>query len=235
MRIYILVDPLAFRPNVQNLIAPNEEAEAIHNNAYDDSSRPTDGVYRPPKLAPVPYSESALSKKKGRAAPVAKTLASLAVLDPELPYSESTSGLGGGDAVTKASSAVRARLDNVTRFEEENMTRLLMNKKEASKRRKDEGDIALGGMGGSSTRGGGLEEEFADVLKAVNRRKESRIGDGYEDLRQRGKKSDAFERSRSRKHGADDDETSSGGRDKKRGRFDRDVVRLKKKAAKGRR
>lgn len=227
---------MAFRPNIENLVAPNQDVEDQDNDNARRTSNPSDGVYRPPKLAPVPYSESALSgKKKTRDAPVAKTLSSLAVLDPSLPYSESTSGLGGGDAVSKASSAVRARLDNINRYEEENMTRILMNKKEAKRRNKDEGDIALGGMGGSATRGGGLEEEFADVLKSVHRRKESRIGDGYDELRQRGRKADAFERSRGRKHGVDgDEEVGSGTRARKRSRFSKDATRLKNKTAKRR-
>lgn len=228
-------DPLAFRPNIESLVAPNEDPELQNGNNIDGSFGPSDGIYRPPKLAPVPYSEAALSsKKKDRAAPVAKTLSSLTVLDASLPYSESTSGLGGGDAMTKASSAVRNRLDDITRYEEENMTRLLMNKKETKRRKKDEGDIALGGMGGSATRGGGLEEEFSDVLRAVHRRKESRIGDGYEELRQRGRKVDAFERSQSRKHAADNDEQTPNDRSGKRSRFSRDTTRLQNKAAKRR-
>lgn len=159
-----------------------------------------------------------------RAAPAAKALSSLAHLDPSMPHSESVSGLGGGN-LTK-SSAVRARLDDMTRFEEDNMTRLLLNKKETSRRNRDEGDIALGGMGGAYARGGGLEEEFDDILRGVGRSKTSKIGDGYEELRQRGKKADALSRSRTRKE-PDDHEGDSGGRERKRGKFDKDVKRRK--------
>lgn len=218
---------MAFRPNLQNL-APADEAD----EKYDHPTRDTnldDGIYRPPKVAPVPYNEVSGSKtKKTRAAPIAKTLSSLAHLDPEMPHSESVSGLGGGLA-TK-SSAVRARLEEMTRFEEENMTRMLLNKKESRRRLRDEADIALGGMGGAHARGGGLEEEFDDILKSVSRNKASKLGDGYEDLRKRSQKGDALSRSRARK--LPDDADEGGGRDRKRGKFDKDVMKMKRKGSK---
>lgn len=218
-------DPLAFRPNVQNLVAANH-AEDHDYAVREGSSR--DSVYRPPKLAPVPYTEPSTSSKTKtpRTAPVAKALTSLAHLDPSMPHSESISGLGGGNA-TK-SSAVRARLEEMTRFEEDNMARMLLNKKEAKRRKRDEADIALGGMGGARARGGGLEEEFEDVLRSASRSKGSKIGDGYEELRHRSKKADAFSRSRTRKE-PDDVDQNSGGRDRKRSKFDKDVVKMKRK------
>lgn len=224
-------DPLAFRPNVQNLIAPDTNTHHTHraadNDDYDPTLTDSTGVYRPPKLAPVPYTEGPSTKgKKTRAAPVASTLSSLAHLDPSMPHSESISGLGGGSA--QKSSVVRQRLDEMTRFEEDNMTRLLQNKKEASRRKRDEGDIALGGMGGGKARGGGLEEEFDDILKSVGRTKSSKVGDGYEELRQKGKKADVLSRSRTRK---EPDTEEDGGRDRKRGRFEKDVQRMKRKGS----
>ncbi|KAF9521072.1 hypothetical protein BS47DRAFT_1335153 [Hydnum rufescens UP504] len=211
-------DPLAFRPNLQNLVGSTEDGNKdVPDEANDSGSR--DGIYRPPKLAPVPYSETAPSKSKKRAPPVPTALASLTHLDPSAPHAESTSGLGGGSAATK--SVVKARLDRMVQFEEDNMTRLLLNKKDAKRRLRDESDIALGGMGGGLSRGGGFEDEFDDVLRAVNRTKSTRTGDGYEELRQRSKKMDVLSRSRTRKEPEDEG---------KRGRFEKEVRNSKRKA-----
>jgi U3 small nucleolar ribonucleoprotein protein LCP5 len=202
---------------------PSDDAE---DDKSDDGQRSDDGIYHPPKLAPVPYNEESAKSKKTRAAPVAKTLSSLAHLDPSMPYSESVSGLGGG-SVTK-SSVARTRLDEMTRYEEENMTRMLLNKKETKRRKRDEADIALGGMGGGRARGGGLEEEFDDVLKSVGRARASGTGDGYEELRHRSRKADALSRSRTRKEPED---TVDGGRDRKRSKFEKDVLKMKRKGS----
>ncbi|KAF8305550.1 hypothetical protein DL93DRAFT_2089486 [Clavulina sp. PMI_390] len=220
-------DPLAFRPNIENLVTGNT-GEDDDQSQSDNDAAANDGIYRPPKVAPMPYNEASGSKgKKARAAPIAKALSSLSHLDPSMPHSESVSGLGGGSA-TK-SSAVRARLEDMTRFEEENMTRLLLNKKESKRRRRDEEDIALGGMGGGRSRGGGLDDEFDDILKSVSRSRSSKLGDGYEDLRSRGKKVDALSRSRMRKQ--PDDEFGGGGRDRKRTKFAKDVMKVKRRAS----
>lgn len=229
-----MIDPLAFRPNVQNLVAPytstNGTAKSLDQN--DDQSYNNDGIYRPPKLAPVPYADpsasSASTSKKQRAAPIASTLSSLAHLDPSMPHSESTSGLGGGSGTQKA-SVVKQRLDEMTRFEEENMTRLMMKKKDANRRKRDEGDIALGGMGGGRARGGGLEEEFDDILRSVGRSRGGKVGDGYEELRAKSRKADSLTRSRVRK--ADDEGLDSGGRERKKGRFEKDVKNMKRKGS----
>lgn len=50
-----------------------------------------DGIYRPPKLAPMPYTESSGKDKRSRRAPIPTALSSLAQLDPSKPYLESTS------------------------------------------------------------------------------------------------------------------------------------------------
>lgn len=238
--ISCISDPLAFRPNIQNLAVLDQGEDDTHDYSMNRKSIPDDdGVYHPPKVAPVPYNEASSSsnsktKKSARSAPIAKALSSLAHLDPSMPHSESVSGLGGGGSETK-SSAVRARLDEITRFEEDNMTRMLLNKKESKKRLRDEADIALGGMGGGGRArvGGGLEEEFDDILKSVSRSKSSKFGDGYEDLRHRSKKEDAFSRSRTRKQPDDDMDADAdvGGRGTKRSKFERDVSKVKKKRA----
>ncbi|KAI0806928.1 hypothetical protein C8Q74DRAFT_1312917 [Fomes fomentarius] len=208
----IVNDPLAFRPNPQALLDQDSGSEDGDGGSAQGDDR--DGIYRPPKLAPVPYTESRKSKDKTRRAPIPSGLANLAHLDPSMPYMESTSGLGS----TPALSSGRAReLKRMTQFEEENFTRLVMKKKVARQRALDEADIALGGR-------------FGDILKSVGRSKQGVMGDGYEELRQRGKKEGVLARSRARsREDAFDDLGEDGPRQRKRSRFEREV-----KAAKNR-
>lgn len=124
----------------------------------------------------------------------------------------------------------------MTEFEEENFTRLMMNKKEAQRRRQDEADLALGGTGSSHRRrrGRGLEDEFEDVLRSVGRTRAGGIGDGYEELRQKGKKADALSRSRTRVR-EDGEDGEDEVRQVKRSRFQKERRALGRKTAKARR
>lgn len=103
------------------------------------------------------------------------------------------------------------------------MTRLVMKKKDEKKRRADEADIALGGLGAGGRRGGGFEEEFGDVLRSVSRSQRGVVGDGYEELRKRGKKEDALSRSRGRTRDDAFSEVDDGPRERKKSRFDKAV------------
>lgn len=254
-------DPLAFRPNPQNLMggdeaSDNEEQDTIHhggrgrdrntettNNNWEDNGYSKDGIYHPPRLAPVPYTE-ARKDKKARRLPVPTALSTLQ--DPSRPHVESTSGLGSMPAL----QSNRAReIQRINEFEEENFTRVIMKKKDAKRRLRDEEDIALGGSGaagggGGKTRrrGGGLEDEFGDVLRSVGRTKMGVVGDGYEELRKKGKKEDVLERSRGRMRDGppvrsrddafgQDDEAP---RRKKRTRFEGEMKAAKKKLNRGR-
>jgi len=185
-------DLLAFRPNIQDFVTSGTGDDAAHDAQEIDTN---EGVYRPPKLAPVPYLETAPKDRTKRKVPLPTALDALVHFDPSAPFSESTSGLGGGTATSH--SVVHARLDHMTKYEEDHMMRLVLNKKEAKRRKQDETNIALGGMGGTG-RGGELQDEFADILKSVNRKRGAKIGDGYEELRQRGKRANAFARSQMR-------------------------------------
>lgn len=227
----ICLDPLAFRPNPRALMNADTSGEEDEGEAERDARQ--DGIYRPPKLAPMPYTESSGKDKRSRRAPVPTTLSSLAHLDPSKPHVESTSGLG----VVPTMQSARAReIQRMTEFEEENFTRLVLKKKDEKRRRKDEEDIALGGTGGLSgrRRGGGFEDEFADVLKSAGRDRRSAIGDGYEELRTKGRHAGALTRARSRSEvdDAHDDEPIH----RKRSRFEKEVrVSKKRIAAKNRR
>ena len=230
-------DPLAFRPNPQALMNAGSESE--DEGDADAPADTRDGVYRPPKLDPMPYPEpTKKSKDKSvRRAPLPSALARLAHLDPSQPYSESTSGLGGGGAGSAQGSARARELQRMTAFEEENFTRLVMKKRDARRRTLDEADIALGGTGmasGSRRRvpGVGLEDEFGDILKSVGRSRQGVMGDGYEELRMRSKKESVLARSKARsRDDAFDDLGEDGPRQRKRTRFDKEVKAAKKRAS----
>ncbi|KAG1753433.1 hypothetical protein EDB19DRAFT_1669332 [Suillus lakei] len=179
-------DPLAFRAHPQNLVNGQRSDEDRH--ARSDVEDP-DKIYRPTKLASMPYTEAAADKR-----------------------------------------SKRQPIQRLKDFEEENFTRLVLNKKDARRRQKDEEDLALRGtgVGKGRKRGQGLEDEFADVLHSVGRTKKGVLGDRYEELRRRGKKADALSRSRTTwkgdLEGADDD----GPRLRKKTRFERAKTTLHK-------
>lgn len=203
----------------------------------NDHHEQDDGIYRPPRLAPVPYVEKSKNKERAKRAPVPSALATLAA-DPSQPFLESTTGLGGAPAL---GSGRAQYLKRVQEFEEDNFTRIVQKKSEAKRRQRDEEDLAMGGdLGGAGSRGGrrragGLEDEFGEVLRSVSRvtaRDGRGQGDGYEELRQRGKKRDVLERSRARRDRESDDEPIDEPRARKRSRFEQETKVAKKKLSK---
>ena len=213
------------------------------NNSRGDEFDPAnDGIYRPPRLAPVPYTDR--KDKKSRRAPLPSALSSLLHSDVTRPHIESTSGLGSTPSLASGRAAYLKRLNE---FEEENFTRVMMKKRDAKRRVRDEEDIALGGSasvvggGGKNRRRGGLEDEFSDVLRSVGRVGGGiGGGDGYEELRKKGRRGDVLERSRMRvEEGTRSREDAfggeeEGGRMKKRSRFELATKMAKKKLARGR-
>ncbi|KAI0253776.1 hypothetical protein BJV78DRAFT_1122391 [Lactifluus subvellereus] len=221
-KVLMSVDPLAFRANPDALVGGGSDED--DDQGADAASH--DGIYRPPKLAPMPYVEPTSKEARARRPPPAPhALASLAHLDPERPFVESATGLG----IVPSMQSARAReLQHMEEFEEENMTRLVLKKKDERRRKKDEEDIALGGVGGitGKRRGGGLEDEFVDVLRE-ERRGRALAGDGYEELRMKGRKEGALARSRARAQ-EDSGDIMEGRRPRKKGRFERDIKASKK-------
>lgn len=217
-------DPLAFRPNPGNFA---DDAGSMNEGGSEKDEEEPTGVYKPPRLAPVPYTESS-KKDKSHRAPIPTALSSLAHMDTSAPYQEKTTGL----SVSTSLASSRAReLQRMTEFEEENMTRLVMNKKESRRRTRDEADIALGGTG-IGVRGrqrGGLEDEFRDILSSVGKKRNEGRGDGYEELRARGKRKEMFERAKGRSADVGDDTESGIGAPRKRARFEKEVKKMKKK------
>ncbi|TFK42696.1 hypothetical protein BDQ12DRAFT_676648 [Crucibulum laeve] len=241
----VMDDPLAFRPNPQNFAndmdedSDDEQAKPSHHeNASGHAVSDPDAIYRPPRLAPVPYLEKSKNQARRNRAPVPFALANLSS-DLSRPHVETTSGLGGIPALASNRAAYLKRLKD---FEEENFTRMIMKKSDAKRRARDEEDLALGGdlAGhiGSRRRAGGLEDEFGDVLRSVDRVSGGRSqGDGYEELRKKGRKEDVLERSR-RTDGVRNREDAFGedvenvGRMKKRSRFELETKNAKKKISK---
>jgi len=166
----------------------------------------------------MPYTEP--RSKKDRRTHVPAALHTLTHSDPSKPHTETTSGLGNMAALTSK----RAReLQEMAEWEEANMARLVMKKKDARRRAQDEADIALGGIGAGGRRGGGLVDEFGDVLRTVSRDRSGITGDGYEELRQRGKKMDVLSRAKARKRDDVSADEGDGPRQRKRSRFERAV------------
>ncbi|CCL98484.1 uncharacterized protein FIBRA_00482 [Fibroporia radiculosa] len=165
---------LAFRPNPQVLMDRGSGSED------DEDGRPSpecDGIYRPPKLAPVLYAESHKDKGRSRRAPIPNTLSTLLHLGPSKPHMESTCGLGSTPDVT--ASARSAAHDRVRGGEHDLAGD---EKRDARRRKQDEADLALGGIGtasGRRGRGGGFEDEFV-IFLSPQRGRNGTTGDGYE-------------------------------------------------------
>ena len=234
---FIFLDPLVFRPNPTSLVQPATSVQMT--SAQDDNnilSSKDDLIYRPPRMAPVPYAEKSKSQARHNRPPVPSALSSLTV-DPSRPFVESSSGLGGIPALASGRAQYLKRLND---FEEENFTRVVMKKSDAKRRARDEEDLALGGdLGSGSTlrsraRAGGLEDEFNGVLRSVSRQVAGgrSQGDGYEELRQKGRKMDVLERSRNRSKKRDildaGDEDENLPRKKQRSRFELETKKRKR-------
>ncbi|KAJ1022594.1 hypothetical protein NDA16_003583 [Ustilago loliicola] len=224
-------DDLAFRPNPSAFMQDKARASAKSSksssndrrrrsgrgDSYDDSENSDEeggktAVYRPPKLVPMSYDPDARNNKKDRSS-ITRNSALLSDLTAGMssnPYEASSAGVGvGGRGRLAANTSARAKaLARMEEFEEENFTRLVQSKKDARKRRRDEADVALGGAGLSSGRdgrrriGGGMEEEFGDLLRGAgldgrNGKKAKKAQNAYDALRSSSKVGGALQRSKS--------------------------------------
>lgn len=134
-------------------------------NESDEGETPG-GVYRPPRLAAMPYSEGpAKGKKDKKKALPSHMITDLSTtLSANAPYHESTSGLSTTVDPTLQSGTAR-HLKAVEQYETDNFTRLRMSKKDAKKRRAEEEEVAFGGLGaGKGRRLGGFGAELDDLL-----------------------------------------------------------------------
>lgn len=168
------LDPLSFRPNPAAFASTSTNkpsASSSRTSRANGEKEEATGVYRPPRIAAVPYDEPSSSRRERRAPAL---LSEFAHTMDGAPVLESTSGLSTrpvqhGKHSNSLSSKRAAELERMNRFEEENMTRLVTTKREEKRRREDEAALALGyGVGGSGrnkgTRQNGLEAELEGVL-----------------------------------------------------------------------
>lgn len=151
---------------------PSKTSKSRGNDVGDRDDG--DGIYRPPRIAAMPYNDPATkSTRKDRRAPA--LLSEFASTIEGAPGLETSSGLStiplrGINNHTNSASAKRAaELKRISEFEEENMTRLVTSKREGKRRREDEAALALGyGVGGTGRNRGnrqnGLEAELEGVL-----------------------------------------------------------------------
>lgn len=195
----------------------------------DGSDTSANGVYRPPRVAAMPYRETKVGgNRKERKAPA--LLSEFATSLTSAPAVESTSGLAVRPVVagqsSNSTSAMRlAELTRMREFEEENMTRLVMTKREAKRREEDEEALLMGfGVGGEqrsrSRRQGGFEAELEGVLgdKGYSKSMWDDVGKGL------GKRDAALDRSRKRKS---DSANAFGDSTKKKGKFEKAIRRRK--------
>ncbi|BEJ15572.1 hypothetical protein CspHIS471_0501770 [Cutaneotrichosporon sp. HIS471] len=160
-------DPLSFRPNASAMVAAarTEEKKVASKDKDEDEG----GVYRPPRVAAMPYNEPGTQRRERRAPAL---LTEFAQTMDGAPAVQTTSGLSTrpvlAGAHTNSVSAKRAaELKRLADWEEDNMTRLVTSKREDKRRREDEEALALGfGVGGRgrSRRQNGLEAELEGVL-----------------------------------------------------------------------
>lgn len=188
-------DPLSFRPNPSALLKPSRSGNNDDSGSDDASdvegggSKPSgSGIYRPPRLAAVPYLESTGRKSKTAAtrAPKTSTLLTDYALSTgsTLPHSESVTGLHTTSGVGAGSGKNKSLAQEQTEFEESAFVRLPLKKTDLKRREKEEredalglggwGDV-LGGIGGAGEYGAGGDGESGG---AWERRKRAGSEDG---------------------------------------------------------
>ncbi|WVR03292.1 hypothetical protein IAU60_000283 [Kwoniella sp. DSM 27419] len=227
-------DPLSFRPNPSAIVSSRDpaaksskRAAALEAGSDGEVDAESGGVYRPPRVAAVPYLDPSSSRGSGdakqrtRQAPA--LLSEFAASLDSAPILESTSGLSTRPVSNRHTNSISAKraaeLKRINEFEEENMTRLVTSKREAKRRADDEAALAMGfGVGPSRGRRGrnGLEAELEGVL---GDRGSKGVWEGVSGL---GKRGDALERGKKRV-------SEDGGERKKKGTtFQRDLKRRRK-------
>lgn len=221
----LMADPLSFRPNPAAFASASSSKKSSSARPARDNDDSSKDVYRPPRIAAVPYEEPSSSRRDRRAPAL---LSEFAHTMDGAPVLESTTGLSvrpvQKDRHTNSLSAKRAaELERMDKFEEENMTRLVTTKREEKRRREDEAALSMGyGVGGTGRgkgrRQNGLEAELEGVL---GDRRSKGLWEGVKkDL---GQRESVLERGK--KRGSAPTEVRN-----KKARFDKDVKGHGKKA-----
>lgn len=124
------VDPLAFKPNPSALALNTTSLEEAGENSQEQG----DGIYRPPRLAPMHYDDSAKSIKSTKLSEKLKEKASKSRLlrDLQQQYDdapEDMDAMGLGYSAKETLSKLDKELDEREEFEETNFIRLSTSKK----------------------------------------------------------------------------------------------------------
>ncbi|KAM0787914.1 hypothetical protein ACM66B_006121 [Microbotryomycetes sp. NB124-2] len=218
-------DPLAFRPNPDTLVVDRGAvSDDGRDSADEDGDRPKAGVYRPPRVSAMPYTEApAKGSKKVKRPPTSHLVNDMSLgLSGSTPYGETTTGLSV--AVDPALMSGTARhLKQIEDYEMANFTRLRKSKKEARQRRAQEEEVAFGGLGSGKNgrrRLGGFGAEFDDLLGEMDR---GRNDAAYDELKK-------LKKSAKRARVTTDTASTSGvmdeGSKRKKGKFDKAVSRM---------
>ncbi|KAJ3159309.1 hypothetical protein HDU86_001912 [Geranomyces michiganensis] len=204
---------LSFKPNPAAMLADGGGKD--DNNDIDganDTSNNSTGVYRPPKLAPMPYDEGRRAKT-GRLTEQAKQKASRSRLLRDLrsqyddrPEEMTAEGTGYGAAEVGASKDDEEWAER-ERYEEENFTRLNMKREDKRLVKR----IAKQGAGNRfANEFQALQEDFAD-LSSIHRAVQDE-----DELAYGGKRTDMLHRKNRRAAEIASGELSAGGGARKR-------------------
>lgn len=187
----MITDPLSFRPNPANLVLDRQNGSDDGQEEDDEYDATRASIYRPPRVAAMPYLEAPSTKgivfsshshsilsrstpffpipgKSKRVLPSHMITDLSTSLSSNTPYGESTTGL----SITidpSLSSGTARHLAQVEEYELDHYTRMRGSKKESAQRRRDEEEVAFGGLGAGKNgkrRLGGFGAEFDDLLGA---------------------------------------------------------------------
>ncbi|KAF9205514.1 hypothetical protein BGZ49_003938 [Haplosporangium sp. Z 27] len=134
-------DPLAFKPNPKNLVVDNSGNDGgdVQDEEQEDDEKPSNGLYRAPKMAPVHFEEdsSAVAKRlKYQARLQARAAKSRVMKDLVSEFDDRPEEMSlTNDGVHFGMGMDEKQLER-ERYEEENFTRTMLSKKELNRLRK---------------------------------------------------------------------------------------------------
>ena len=126
-------DPLSFKPNLDNLVGKDEEESDSEGEGENNEKS---GVYVPPKVSAVHYDEDIITKKEKMMEKARqRSLNSALLQDLRTEYSEAPEEIRNERNSTKR-ARMRQKEDERERFEEDNLRRLTVTKKDKMASRK---------------------------------------------------------------------------------------------------
>ncbi|KAJ3119033.1 hypothetical protein HDU96_003208 [Phlyctochytrium bullatum] len=153
-------DPLQFKPNPSNLVSASE----MTATEEETSAKEKDGIYRPPKVAPMPYEEKTkgpkgkLTDKERRKSGKSRIIYDLVEQLENKP--EERTSHGTGQRVAERKSQEEEMMDAIMEREEENFTRYTTTR---AQRKAEERKMRLGGTSGLRDEIEDLERDFLSI------------------------------------------------------------------------